>query len=102
MAINLIKTLQSVQYNLYIKTQVNITHDGSVVIMQDFFQSKGHYQDDFYPIIRKRQIITNPTRVNSIKAALKDDYNEAVNLVEAFLIQNVAYYTGGVVENGAV
>ena len=103
MPITLAKELQGVMYSLYILTQIRLhPSETSVDITQVMYQSKGHFDDNFLPIIRREVTITNPQRVNTIKTIIKQDYKEAIYIVENFLVSNVGYYDGGVVTNGVV
>lgn len=97
MPIQLAKTLQTVDYTLYIITDIDLPGSDRVLINQRIYQSKGHFDDDFLPIILKRQVITNQARVNTIRMLIRTNYDEAINAVETFLTANVPYYQGGVV-----
>jgi len=101
MAILLTKTLQTVMYNLYIKTELNIVEqDNRLYLIQNIYQSKGHFDDDFLPIIRRRFNTANPNIIRIVRSLMREDFPSAVLAVETFLVQNVAYYQGGSVENG--
>lgn len=104
MAIQLSKTLQGTTYTLYIITQLALRQgeQETIRVAQDFYESKGHFDDDFLPIIRKEVTVTNQQRVNSIKLLLRENYAEALSVAENFLVNNVAYYQGGTVVNGVV
>lgn len=106
MPIQLSKTLQGVTYLLYITTEIKVERQQdnlhSVRVVQLFYESKGHFDDSFLPIIRKEITITNQQRVNSIIALLRDSYSEALSVAENFLVNNVAYYQGGTVVNGVL
>lgn len=101
MPIQLTKTLQGQQYTLYIITTVEfIDESRALSVVQNIYQSQGHFDDDFLPIIRKRATVTNNTIVRSIRAVLRENYATAVALIETFLVNNVQYYQGGSVVNG--
>jgi hypothetical protein len=101
MAIVLEKTLQQVLYTLYIKTEVQLSEENKkIYLIQDMYTSKGHFTDGFLPIIRKRLDTGNVNIIRVVKALIEEDRSSAILAIETFLVQNVAYYTGGVVENG--
>lgn len=99
MPIILRKTLQTVVYDLYIVTDINLTPNG-VQLLQNFFQSKGHFNDDFLPIIRKRLNIQNQNIIRVIRALIGENQKAALLAIENFMVQNIPYYQGGIVENG--
>lgn len=104
MAIELIKTLQGKDYILYIVTNMRLeaSTESAIEIHQKIYESKGHFDDGFVPIILKNVVVTNQQRVNTIKLLLGQNYDEAISVVENFLVNNVAYYQGGTVSNGEV
>ena len=53
MAIAITKTLQTVEYGLYCKSNVVFLMTGLVVLNIDVYQSSGHYTDGFVPIIKR-------------------------------------------------
>lgn len=97
MAIALTKTLQAVEYNLYIVTSIRLvlTIPTVVQVSQDIYQSAGHYTDDFTPMIHKDIDITSSDAVVAITALLSSNYSAAVTAAEQYLIGAVAYYSGG-------
>ena len=97
MAISLVKTLQTVQYTLYIVSSVRLTlaDPETVEVCQNIYQSAGHYSDGFTPIIKRDVTITDTNAVIAIKAVLANNYNSAVTAAEQFLIGAVAYYQDG-------
>jgi hypothetical protein len=104
MPISLPKVLQGTSYTLYIITEIGLflTPVESIRIKQRFYQSKGHYDDGFVPIILKEVTVTNQQRVNTIKLLLRENYAEALSVAENFLVNNVPYYEGGTVINGVI
>lgn len=97
MAIQLTKTLQSVEYTLYIISSIRLTQENpeTIQVSQDIYQSSGHYGDSFSPIIIKSIDITDTNAVVAIKALLGSNYTSAVTAAEQFLIGAVAYYSNG-------
>lgn len=95
MAIELTKTLQTVEYGLYLKTGMRLLTATMVVVEMKGYQSQGHYTDGFLPIISKIENITDLTTVQ----AFAGSYASTVGLAaaEAWLIANVAWYSGGAV-----
>lgn len=102
MAIILRKILHEQVYMLYIKTEIALTAQDNIRVVQKIYESKGHFDDEFVPIIVRAVVVSNPQRVNTIKLLLKASYAEAVSVVENFLVNNAPYYTGGTLENGEV
>jgi len=102
MAIILHKILQDQVFDLYMKTEIALTNQNNVRVVQKVYESKGHFEDDFLPIILKSTVVSNAQRVNTIKLLLANDYEEAVSVVENFLVNNIPYYNGGVLENGEI
>lgn len=101
MSIILQKTLQGVVYTLYIKTTVNLSEENKrIYLIQNIWQSKGHFTDDFLPIIRRNLDTANTNIISVIRALLKDNHTAAILAIETFLVQNIPYYEGGIVENG--
>lgn len=98
MAIELVKTLQTVAYTLYIVSVIRVNLDGNVEISQSIYESSGHYSDGFLPIITKTVIISDSTALTAMFAILGSNYNGAIMIAEEYLIDNDAYYaTGSVV-----
>lgn len=101
MSIQLDKTLQGVAYSLYIKTDLNISEENrKIYLTQDIYTSKGHFDDGFLPIIRRRLDTGNVNIIRIVRALLREDRSAALLAIETFLVQNIAYYQGGIVENG--
>jgi hypothetical protein len=63
--------------------------------MQEIYQSVGHYNDDFTPMIHRELNIANTDAVVAITALLSSNYNAAVTAAEQYLIGADEYYTGG-------
>ena len=97
MAIEITKTLQAVEYVLYIITKIDIdnSEDFGLSISQDIYQSQGHYTDEFLPIIRKYPTVSSRNARVAIRAVLQEDYNSAVQATEQFLITAGGFYEGG-------
>lgn len=97
MAISLVKTLQAVEYTLYIISDVRLTQQNpeTVEVSQNIYQSNGHYSDEFTPLITKTVVITDTNAIVAIKALLSSNYTSAVSAAEQFLIGAVAYYADG-------
>lgn len=101
MSITLSKTLQSRSYVLYIRSELKLVdRDNSINLIQDIYESKGHYDDGFLPIIRKRLQTNNINIVRIVRSLVTNDLSSAILAVETFLVQNVPYYQGGSVANG--
>jgi hypothetical protein len=99
MAISLVKTLQSVEYTLYIISSIRLTQSEpeSVEVTQSIYQSVGHYTDGFTSMIAKSVMITDENAVVAIKALLGSNYTSAVSAAEQFLVGAVAYYADGTI-----
>lgn len=104
MPIVLNKTLQGKTYTLYIISSARLqgSEGVAVEIQQTIYESKGHFDDGFLPIIKRDVLVTNQQRVNTIKTLLRQDYEEAISIIENFLVNNVPYYQGGSIVNGEV
>src|SRR5260221_14440353 len=92
MAIALAKTLQSVAYTLYITTEI-LYVGGVIATKQLVYQSSGHHSDGFVPMVVRYEVVSDATMLSSFNSA--SDYAVAVGLVEAYLVANVSYYSGG-------
>ena len=96
MAISLAKTLQGTAYTLYMTTDILATFQGLVVTKESVYQSSGHRSDGFLPIISKVNVITDITATASINNSYNSgDISAAIATAEAYLINNVAWYSGG-------
>lgn len=98
MAISLTKTLQSVSYTFYIRTTVQQHIPGAMVVtIEKFYQSLGHYNDSFVPIIEKQHVIT----AANVLSIMENNYpgNDTIYIpaIEQYLVQAVGYYQGGAV-----
>ncbi len=98
MAIVVSKTLQGVEYMLYFTTEVKQTEGDTIRLVLTGYQSEGHFNDDFLPIIQKSPVVKNKNRAESVIALYEKNYKEAVELIESFLVGNVPYFVGGVVK----
>lgn len=98
MAISLAKTLQTVSYTLYIVSSIKLISPSShIQVSQNVYESSGHRTDSFLPIISKTVTITDSTAISAIVALLGPNYPGAITLAEQYLVDNVAYYSGGTV-----
>lgn len=97
MAIRLVKTLQTVNYTLYIKTTVQLLTQESVSVRLKFYQSQGHYQDDFLPIIEKQVTITADNVLQIMQAFYPGNEQIYTQAIEQYLVQAVGYYQGGAI-----
>jgi hypothetical protein len=97
MAIELVKTLQTVAYTLYIKSNIRLiqTDPETVEVNQDIYQSVGHFTDGFTPMITKVVSITDTNVIVAVKALLGSNYTSAVSAAEQYLVGAVAYYADG-------
>jgi hypothetical protein len=97
MAIALTKTLQTIGYNLYITNSIRLLFvpELAIEMIQNVYESEGHYTDEFLPIIYKVVSITDGETVSEILALLGPNYPGAIITAEQYLIDNVGYYTGG-------
>jgi hypothetical protein len=96
MAIILTKTLQTIEYDLYILTTIlNPFYTIGLTLDQYTYASEGHFNDGFLPIIRRNVQITDGGTVTTITALFYSDPNGAVEAAETYLVANDAYYAGG-------
>ena len=93
MAIAITKTLQTVEYGLYCKSNVVFLMTGLVVLNIDVYQSSGHYTDGFVPIIKRTENITDSATVTSFASSYASTVGIAA--AEAWLVANEAWYSGG-------
>lgn len=95
MSIAVTKTLQTVEYDLYVRSNVVFLTVGLVVVNIDVYESEGHHTDGFVPMIKRTEVITDAGTV----ASFDDSYASTVGITaaETWLVANVAWYSGGVV-----
>lgn len=103
MPILITKTLQGEVYNLYFLTEFKLDREHKTLDLVLFgYRSKGHYKDDFLPIIRKEQSITNRQFIAAVKSVLEnangESYAIVLDLIEGEITQRSPYFIGGVVE----
>lgn len=93
MAIALTKTLQAVEYDFHIVSMVQWLSATLVVLQAEAYQSEGHYNDGFVPMIVRRETINHAPTAASFGGV----YSSSVGMAtaEAWLIANVAWYSGG-------
>lgn len=95
MAIALEKTLQTVSYDLYIKSSVMFLSPTLLVLETRVYQSEGHYTDGFVPMILRQEVISASATIS----AFAGNYSSVPGIAaaEAWFVANVAWYSGGVV-----
>lgn len=102
MPILITKTLQGELYNLYILTEFSLNQRReSVDLRLKIYRSKGHFQDEFLPIIQKQFTITNRQFIRAITAVIDNNggsYDIVLNIIETELVSRFAYLNGAVVE----
>jgi hypothetical protein len=98
MAITITKTLHGVEYaNLY-STVEPLADIGSLAVFQcRVYQTLGHYQDGFLPIIAKQEVITNQPALMAYRSLALTDQAAAIAAIEAYIIAQPGFHQGGVV-----
>jgi hypothetical protein len=97
MPITLTKTLQTVEYDLYMKTIIAAALPTFVVASLDIYESSGHCDDGFVAIIKKQQSITDSATVATVLVNRFTNQPVAIAAIENYLVANVAWYSGGIV-----
>lgn len=95
MPITLTKTLQSEEYNLYLIIEPIAIVGSRFIVAVNGYRSQGHYQDNFTPLIVKRETIDSQTLVLAYRALAPFNMVAAVQAIESYMVQSIAYYLGG-------
>ena len=96
MAIAITKTYSAVEYaDLYFKTSLVFSMADLVVLRLNGYKNATHYTDGFLPIIQKTENITDESATASFNSTYYANPASTIATIEAWLIANVAFYTGG-------
>ncbi len=103
MPIIITKTLQGDVYSLYFLTEFKIDReDRTLDLVLLGYRSKGHFLDNFLPILRKEFSISNRQVIQAVRDILNNNngetYTLVLDLIERQITQRITYFTGGVVE----
>lgn len=94
MAISIEKTLQTIAYTFYVKTNVVVFLPSVIVLEERVYQSSGHYTDGFVPMIVRRETITDATVIAAFNTSYWSAEATAILAAETYLLTQ-AWYTGG-------
>jgi hypothetical protein len=98
MPITTTKTLHGVEYVGLYSTIEPIADIGSLAVFDcKVYQTVGHYQDGFLPIIFKREVITNQPALMAYRSLSPTDYPAAIAAIEAYIVGQAGFHQGGVV-----
>ena len=98
MPITLVKTLQGIEYTLYSVTNVQTVLETVILVRPNIYQSYGHFLDNFLPIISRQDVLEDSVLLIAVwPYYLQRDYGTVKSLIETFLVNSVAYYSGGII-----
>ena len=101
MPILLTKTLQGTEYDLYVLVMdlMPITDMNIISVTVKFWESQGHYEDYFLPMLMKGEMIygDSSTDLPILDSSGILDYMANYNYVEQYLVDMIEYYSGGII-----
>lgn len=95
MAISLDKTLQTVEYSLYILPEFILVLPTLAVVKMKAYQSQGYYDDKFVHIVERVENISDAATCSAIYNGYYMDYASCLTALQNYLINNISWYSGG-------
>lgn len=98
MAITLTKTLQGTEYADLYSVCEPMTDIGTLAVFGcKVYQSEGHYNDGFLPLVSKQEVVTDSSTLTTYRSFVPTDMPAAIATIEQYIVTQPGFHQGGTV-----